>query len=85
MTANFSFGQTRQMNLQATLSSCSATADETAVIRPHHPITCTSELRLESDGSLLCDHAEAPAEDQRTRACLNHSLALLLMELALNL
>lgn len=85
MTANVIFGQARQMNLQSTLSSCSATADEAAAIRPHHPITCTSDLRLEPDGSLLCDHAAAPADDQRTRACLNHSLALLLMELALNL
>ena len=85
MTANFIFGQTRQVNLQATLSSCSASGDEAAVVRPHHPITCTSELRLEPDGSLLCDHAAAPADDQRTRACVNHSLALLLIELALNL
>ena len=85
MTANFIFGQTRQVNLQATLSSCSASGDEAAVVRPHHPITCTSELRLESDGSLVCDHAAAPADDQRTRACVNHSLALLLIELALNL
>ena len=85
MTANVIFGQARQMNLQATLSSCSATGDETAIIRPHHPITCTSELRLEPDGSLLCDHAVAPAEDQRTRSCLNHSLALLLLEFASDL
>jgi hypothetical protein len=85
MTANFILGQTRQVNLQATLSSCSASGDEAAVVRPHHPITCTSELRLEPDGSLLCDHAAAPADDQRTRACVNHSLALLLIELALNL
>ena len=85
MTANVLFGQSRQMNLQSTLSSCSATADEAAVIRPHHPITCISELRLEPDGSLLCDHAAAPADDQRTRSCLNHSLALLLLELASDL
>ena len=85
MTANFILGQTRQVNLQATLSSCSASGDEATVVRPHHPITCTSELRLEPDGSLLCDHAAAPADDQRTRACVNHSLALLLIELALNL
>jgi hypothetical protein len=85
MTTNVLFGRTQQMNLQATLSSCSATADESAVIRPHHPITCASDLRLEPDGSLVCDHAEAPADDQRTRSCLNHSLALLLLELAYEL
>ncbi len=85
MTTNVIFGRVQQTNLQATLSSSSATADEAAAIQPHHPITCSTELRLEPDGSLLCDHAEAPADDKRTRACLNHSLALLLMELALNL
>ena len=79
------FNRPSLMNLQATLSSCSATGDEEATVRPHHPITCTSDLRLEPDGSLFCDHAEAPADDQRTRSCLNHSLALLLMELALDL
>ena len=85
MTTNVIFGRTDQMNLQATLSSCSATADEAAVIRPHHPITCTSDLRLEPDGRLACDHAATPADDQRTRTCLNHSLALLLIELAQDL
>jgi hypothetical protein len=79
------FNRPSLMNLQATLSSSSATGDEAATVRPHHPITCTSDLRLEPDGSLVCDHAEAPADDQRTRSCLNHSLALLLMELALDL
>ena len=63
MTANVLFGQPPLMNLQSTLSSCSATADEAAIISPHHPITCISELRLESDGSLLCDHAAAPGDD----------------------
>ena len=85
MTANVIFGYPREMNLQSTLSSSSVTADEATVIRPHHPITCISELRLEPDGRLLCDHAAAPAEDQRTRSCLNHSLALLLLELASDL
>jgi hypothetical protein len=85
MTASAIFGQARQMNLQSTLSSCSATADETAAIRPHHPITCISELRLESYGSLLCEHAAAPADDQRRRSCVNHSLAPLLLELASDL
>jgi hypothetical protein len=71
------------MNLQATLSSASATTnDQTPVARPHHPITCSSHLRLEPDGSFMCDHASVPADDQRTRFCVNHSLALLLIELA---
>ena len=78
------FGRTRDMNLQATLSSSSVT-DAPATVQPHHPITCASTLRLEHDGSLACEHAEAPGDDPRTRFCLNHSLALLLMELALDL
>jgi len=83
---NVGLARAATTNLQATLSSASATGDEAATsVRPHHPITCTSALRLEPDGSLVCDHAAAPAGDQRTRSCLNHSLALLLMELALEL
>ena len=83
---NVVFGRAREMNLQATLSSSSALGNDTATgVRPHHPITCNSTLRLEPDGSLACDHAEAPGDDQRTRVCVNHSLALLLIELALDL
>jgi len=81
---NLTFSRPTMATLQATLSSASATGDEAAV-QPHHPITCASSLRLEPDGSLLCDHAAAPADDGRTRSCLNHSLALLLMDLALEL
>jgi hypothetical protein len=67
--------------LQATLSSASAgSSDETT--QPHHPINCSAELRLEPDGTFSCDHASVPAGDQRTRSCVNHSLALLLIELA---
>ena len=69
------------MNLQATLSSASASADpETPAVLPHHPITCSTELRLEPDGRLGCDHSTVPAGDRRTQSCLNHSLALLLIE-----
>ena len=82
------FVRPTMMKLQATLSSASVPSHggETAVaVEPHHPITCTTELRFEPDGALLCDHAKAPADDQRTRSCLNHSLSLLLMELAQDL
>ncbi len=83
---NIGFGQRATMNLQATLSSSSGTGNDAATsIQPHHPITCSSALRLEPDGSLTCDHAEASGDDERTRFCLNHSLALLLMELASDL
>jgi len=80
------FGQERQVNLQATLSTSSAVGnEEAAMVRPHHPITCASDLRFEPDGTLTCEHATAPSDDQRTLVCVNHSLALLLMELALEL
>ena len=83
---NVVFGRKHEMSLQATLSSSSATGNDSALaIQPHHPITCTTTLRFEPDGSLLCDHAVAPTDDKRTRSCLNHSLALLLIELALEL
>lgn len=83
---NVTFARPAMLKLQATLSSSSVPVDEAPLsVQPHHPITCTSDLRLEPDGSLLCDHAAAPADDERTRFCLNHSLALLLMELALEL
>ena len=83
MSMSVIFGRNKEMNLQATLSSSSVTDEPT--VQPHHPITCTTTLRLEHDGSLACEHAEAPSDDARTRFCLNHSLALLLMELAVDL
>jgi hypothetical protein len=71
------------MNLQATLSASSATAGpEISRVDPHHPITCASELRLEPDGIFACDHSSVPSGDVRTQFCINHSLALLLIELA---
>jgi hypothetical protein len=77
------YGRADMMNLQATLSSSSAGHNEaTADVRPRHPITCSTQLRLEPDGTFTCDHASVPADDRRTRSCLNHSLALLLIELA---
>ena len=78
-------GTTNPVTLQATLSSASALAPDAGTLNPHHPITCSSELRLEPDGTLACEHATAPAGDPRTRSCLNHSLALLLVELAQSL
>jgi len=77
------YGRTNLMNLQATLSSSSAAHNEREPgAQPHHPITCSSQLRLEPDGTFTCDHAAVPGDDPRTRSCLNHSLALLLIELA---
>lgn len=65
------------INLQATLSAASPTLD---VPKPHHPITCHDELELDDDG-FRCPHAGVPADDERTQSCLDHSIAILLIEL----
>jgi hypothetical protein len=69
------------LNLQATLSLSSATGPDEPVVKPHHPITCSSSLRFEEDGSFACGHASVPAGDRRTQSCLDHTIALLLLEL----
>lgn len=69
------------LNLQATLSLSSATGPDESAVKPHHPITCSSILRLEEDGSFACGHAEVPPGDRRTQSCLDHTIALLLLEL----
>jgi hypothetical protein len=73
-------GPSGTLNLQATLSASSACS--VPVIVPHHPITCQSRLRLYHDGTFACDHAAVPEDDQRTQFCIDHSIALLLVELA---
>ena len=73
------------LNLQATLSLSSASGTDEPVVKPHHPITCSSSLRLEEDGTFACGHAEVPPGDRRTQSCLDHTVALLLLELVENL
>lgn len=67
--------------LQAVLATSSQGSEGP---QPHHPIACGFDNRLwmEEDGSLRCPHTTAAPDDQRTIACLNHSVALLMMELA---
>lgn len=72
------------VNLQATLSTSSA-SEFTEPVRPHHPITCGSRLRLEEDGTFACEHTEVPPGDVRTQQCLDHTIALLLIELSQSL
>jgi hypothetical protein len=69
------------ISLQATLSSASAGTSEVAVV-PHHPITCRGELRFDGDGQLSCEHATVPPGELRTQVCIDHSIAMLLVELA---
>ena len=69
------------INLQATLSASSAMSPPEHAQIPHHPITCASELRFDDDGHFACEHAEVPPGDVRTQFCIDHSIALLLIEL----
>jgi hypothetical protein len=69
------------LNLQATLSLSSVTGPDEAIVKPHHPITCSGPLRYEEDGSFSCHHASVPPGDVRTQSCLDHTVALLLLEL----
>lgn len=73
---------TTSHQLQSTVSAAtSGVPTEPGVI--HHPITCTSKLYYEEDGRFACEHAEVSPDDARTQACLHHSMALLVIELAL--
>jgi len=69
------------LNLQATLSLSSAPGPDQPTVRPHHPITCSSSLRYEEDGTFACGHASVPPGDVRTQSCVDHTIALLLLEL----
>lgn len=73
------------INLQATLSASSAMSTPDGAPLPHHPITCTSSLTFEEDGTFGCEHAEVPPGDVRTQYCIDHSIALLLIELSRSL
>jgi hypothetical protein len=80
---NLIHGPGGTINLQATLASSSA--GDAVSPRPHHPITCVGDLRLDGDGSFACEHTSMSPGDTRTQYCINHSVALLLIELALDL
>lgn len=69
------------INLQATLSASSADPSGSGPV-PHHPITCKGQLAYDENGSLRCEHAATPPDDPRTRRCLDHTIALLIIELA---
>lgn len=70
------------INLQATLSASSAGTDG-IMIAPHHPITCAGDLEYDLEGGeFRCPHAGVPIHEERTVHCLQHSVALLIIELA---
>lgn len=72
------------MNLQQTVSAATSN-QESFRGGPHHPITCSGELFYYDDGSFSCEHAKAPADDLRTQQSVTHSIAILLIELAMEL
>ena len=69
------------LNLQATLSLSSATGPDEPIVMPHHPITCSSSLRYEEDGTFACGHASVPPGDGRTQSCLDHTVAPLVRKI----
>lgn len=70
------------LNLQAVLSS-SSSGESGKPTYPHHPITCVGPLAYRPDsGVLQCEHATTDPDDRRTLACVNHSIALLIIERA---
>jgi hypothetical protein len=70
------------VNLQATLSASSALSPLEAPTTPHHPITCPTQLEYEEDGTFSCEHTSVPSGDVRTQLCIDHSVALLIIELS---
>lgn len=68
------------INLQSTLSASSA---GTEAVNPHHPITCADALEYDLDGGeFRCPHVSVALTEERTVRCVQHSIALLLIELA---
>lgn len=68
-----------QQNLAA------ATAGLSPDTFPHHPITCFGKLEVTDDGGLECEHVAVPRSDERLQACLNHTVAALIIEMAARL
>ena len=68
------------MDLQATLAAGNPPSEPVPI--PHHPLQCRDgELRLEKDGTFACDHARTLPNDQRTRRCIDSSIAILLFQI----
>lgn len=72
-----------QAQLQTTLAAASASSNN--CVQPHHPITCVGALAYDENCIFSCEHAVAPVDDLRTQQCVTHSVALLLIELAMQL
>lgn len=73
-----------KMNLQATVSAATAMASsepQVGLKGYHHPITCGSNIALDEDGSMRCEHATASSDNLRNQDAINASIAILLFEL----
>ena len=69
--------------LQSTISA--ATSGSGSEVNPHHPITCTGNIYYDEDGTFRCEHATAPPDNARSKQCVSHSIALLIIELGMKL
>lgn len=67
--------------LQTTISAATSTGQSD--IHPHHPITCPGHISYDEDGTFRCQHATAPPDNLRSQQCVTHSIALLIVELAM--
>lgn len=70
------------INLQATLSASSAMPIPSGVTPPipHHPIVCGGALSYDENNYFACEHIGVGPGDIRTQLCIDHSIALLLIE-----
>jgi hypothetical protein len=66
------------VDLQKTLATSNCQSDP--VPKPHHPIMCAGRLFYHDDGRFECEHAVVGPDDERTRHCIDHSVAFLLFE-----
>ena len=71
-------------HLQSAIASATSSDSKLPPGVGHHPITCQGKLFLEDDGRFSCEHFEVPSDDPRTHAAVVHSVALLLIEEAMN-
>jgi len=68
------------VNLQTALAGANPPTDPPPA--PHHPISCrTGMLWLDDAGRFGCEHGHVPADDRRTRGCIDQSISILLIEL----
>lgn len=71
-------GMSGVMDLQGVLAASNPPGEISA---QHHPISCRSDtLWLAEDGSMGCEHGSVSPESRRTRGCIDHSIAILIIE-----